>query len=441
MNDVAAKYTSRSRVEYLLLVGSIALIGADRIDLFVGRGPFTMTPFLLLAPLVIFTVIFPKWLGGNNCLTIARRQKPFLGMLAIFLFFALLSILFGIDPERGIVAFANLLLVSLFGYCISLRILVAPDRERLIITSITCSIIIYTLFCLAEGVAWSQGLFMLPDQPPTSWIERTFAAIREGDLMPRLDGTTIDPNRAGFVLSMYLALLDWFAPRSRYSSMLRIAIVLLIFLTLSKSAILCLFVYCVFSKNLWKRLASKTAMKWLAAIVIGSLFLYAVMPQVTGSLVEAWNISDLISQRLSMDSGSSGQSHVELIQRGFEIWETSAKTVFMGIGYGSAPKVLSDILNTTSKNSNFHCLYITVLAEMGLPAFVLMMLLLLCPIVRSKGMAHVVFAIMVFNISYQTPVEPIFWVNLALIWSSSYRNLSWLQNIRKDVVLTASSLR
>ena len=41
------------KLEYIFLVGSIALIGADRIDLLGGRGFFRLTPFLFFASLVV----------------------------------------------------------------------------------------------------------------------------------------------------------------------------------------------------------------------------------------------------------------------------------------------------------------------------------------------------------------------------------------------------
>jgi len=41
------------KVEYICVVGSIGLIGADRIDLLAGYGPFRLTPFLVFASLVV----------------------------------------------------------------------------------------------------------------------------------------------------------------------------------------------------------------------------------------------------------------------------------------------------------------------------------------------------------------------------------------------------
>ena len=53
------------KLEYVCLVGSIALIGADRIDLFGGYGFFRLTPFLFFASLVVLIRLF--------CRGIARK--------------------------------------------------------------------------------------------------------------------------------------------------------------------------------------------------------------------------------------------------------------------------------------------------------------------------------------------------------------------------------
>src|ERR1035441_2328725 len=111
------------KLQYICLVGSIGLIGADRIDLFAGHGPFTLTPFLVLAPLVLLIQLLRVGLRGTFHLTIRppiRRQIPFLAALVLFSLFALASVPFGLDPERGLMAFADLLLVSTLGYCISM---------------------------------------------------------------------------------------------------------------------------------------------------------------------------------------------------------------------------------------------------------------------------------------------------------------------------------
>jgi hypothetical protein len=69
------------------------------------------------------------------------------------------------------------------------------------------------------------------------------------------------------------------------------------------------------------------------------------------------------------------------------------------------------------KYSNFHDLYVSLLAELGLPAFLLFLILLGYPIFGREGAAPWIAAIAIFNVFLQGFLEPIFWVALALAWS------------------------
>jgi len=87
-----------------------------------------------------------------------------------------------------------------------------------------------------------------------------------------------------------------------------------------------------------------------------------------------------------------------------------------GIGFAGAPRVLGDFFGD-NKYGNFHSLYVSVLAELGLPAFLLFMIVLGYPIIGRKGAASCVAAIAIFNVALQSYMEPLFWVALALVWS------------------------
>jgi hypothetical protein len=418
------------KLQYIFLVGSIGLIGADRIDLFGGRGPFILTPFLVLAPLVVLVHLLRAGLRGRLHLAITppiRRQVPFLAASSLFLLFCFASIPLGLDPERSVVAFCDMLLLAVLGYCISLQILAEPAQERLIVCSVMFALLVYVIFCIGECIAWTHGV-VIDAQRSGPWLELTFAPSTLGPWVPTLAGTTFDSNRSGFVLTMYLVLLDRFAAKSRYTPVLRFAIALLVLLTLSRSGTLCWLAYYLSSSTFWTRLVSRRVLVRIAAIAIVSSLLCVVYEKEIVGLAEAWEISDAVSAKMSMDQGSSGESHILLIQRGFETWLTSTKTIVAGIGFAAAPKVLEDFFGN-DKRGNFHNLYVTALAEMGFPAFLILMFLLVYPIIGRKGAASGMAAIMVFNISYQSHTEPVFWLVLALLWSYERRGspaLRWL---------------
>lgn len=406
------------KLQSICLVVCIGLADADRIDLLGGHAPFKLTPFLVLAPLVLFIGILrvkPTRMFRLTVTPALRRQTPFLVAGSLFLLLTLSSIPIGLDPERGVVAYCDLLLVTGLGYYISLQVLEEPARERLIIKSVSFGLAMYLFFVVGEFIAWTHGILMT-DQGGGSWLQSTFAPSTLGPWAPTLSGTAYDANRSGFVLTMYLALIDRFAAKSRYASLFRLTIPILILLSLSRSGALCWLAYQVFSRDFWARLMSRRMLIRVAAIAIISSLMFAMYQKELAQLAAAWEISTAVSAKMSMDSGSSGESHILLNERGLQTWLSSTKTVISGIGYGAAPKVLADFFGD-DKRGNFHSLYVTTLAEMGLPAFLVLLFLLGYPMVRRTGAVPCIAAIMVFNISYQTETEPMFWLMLALLWS------------------------
>jgi hypothetical protein len=352
-----------------------------------------------------------------------QRQRQFLTPLALFLFFVLASVPFGLDPERGTVLFVGLLLVAGLGYCISALILAEPAQGKLIVRSVGFSLILYLVFCVGECISFSHGVYLSENQTLT-WQQSVFAPMWLGHVVPRLSGTTVDPNRAGFLLTMYLILLDRFTARSRLTFVLRCAIAIFVLLTLSRSAILCWLVYNLLSRGLWARLASRRSVAVLAAAAVILSFAVITYHQEIEDLAAAWDISEAVFEKMDMSEGSSGGDHIALIQRGLEVWQTSPQTAILGIGFGAAPKVLSDFFGT-DKYGNFHCLYVSVLAESGPIAFLLLMFILCYPAIARKGTVSCILAIMAFNLSYQSHMEPLFWLVLALLWSFEQRERSW----------------
>jgi hypothetical protein len=411
-------------LEYIFLVASIALTGADRIDLLWGHGFFRLTPFLVFASLAVLIHLLRMVLRGRFKVAIRppfRRQLPFLVVLALFLFLAFTSTILGWDPQHGLVALCGLVLVSVLGYCVSARILADPAPEKLVLRSVTLAMIVWLIFCVGGYIAWTHGATRLQEEASVS-IESMFAPTASLFWIPRLSGYCLDANRAGFILVMYLALLDQFVTQTRYTRVLRFAIGFFILLAVSRSAMLCWLAYCLFSTVFWKRLITRrTALRVATLALVCSVVGLVYRKEIAG-LVELWQLSDIVSDRLSNEQGSTAESHLQLIQRGFDTWTTSTRTVVAGIGYQGASRVLNDFFQD-NKYGNFHDLYVTLLAELGLPAFLLFMILIGYPIVGRKGAASFVAAIAVFNVFLQSYLEPIFWIALALVWSFERKGL------------------
>jgi hypothetical protein len=417
------------RLEYAFLIGSLALIGADRVDLLLGKASFRLTPFLVCASACVFLRLSMIAMQGRLDHTISppmHRQIPYLAGLAVFIFLASVATIFGMDPQRGLMALADLILISILAYCISLRLLADPAPEKLILRSISFGLFVYLVFCIGESIAWKYGIIQT-EEGGGSWLENTFAA-KTLFWVPRLSGFTIDENRSGFILVMYMALLDRYVPKSRYKSFLRYAIAVFILLAVSRSAMLCWFAYWLFSKASWSRTNRPRIASWGAGIAIASLLIGFAYHKEIGDALYVWDVSDIISDRLSGQEGTSGGDHIRLIKRGFDTWLSTPHTMATGIGLASAPKVLGDFFGD-DKYGNFHCLYVTILAELGLPAFLVLMVLLAYPMIGRKSATASIAAIMVFNAPYQSHMEPIFWLMLALVWSYESKTHSQLHSL------------
>jgi hypothetical protein len=406
-------------LEYSCLVASIALIGADRIDLLGGRGSFRLSPFLAIAAIAVFLrlviITFERRLFIVST-PLIRRQTSFLVVLVVFLLLTSISTIFGLEPARGLLQLADVILVSVLGYFVSVEVLAEPARERLILHAVSYGLIVYMVFCIGQCIAWTYGIAQDVDQGTGSGIATLFAPSSSLFWVPRFSGSAIDPNGAGFGLVMYLVLLDAFVPKSRYTRMLRFAIALFVLLALSRSAILCWGAYYVFSQAFWKQLTLRRIMPLLVAPLVLCSLLWVTHKNEILKMVELWQVSDMISDRLSAGEGSSGGDHVKLIQRGLETWSSSARTMVVGIGLGAEPRVLADFFGD-DKHGNFHCLYVTVLAGLGLPAFIVLLILFGYPVIANEGVTPGIAALAAFNVPYQAHTSAMFWLILALLWA------------------------
>lgn len=429
------------KLEYICAVGSLAFIGADRIDLFAGHGFFKLTPFLFLASLGVFIQLLTVALRGKSEFRITpsvRRQIPFLLLLGIFLFLSALSTIFGLNPDRGIVALCNLALLAGLGFFVSMRIATDPEREKLMTRSITLGMAVWLMFCIAGYIAWSQGFLRFEEEPSTS-IETFFAPTSTIlSILPRLSGVSMDANRAGFVLVMYLALLDQVGERTRYARFLRYVITFFLLLTASRSALLCWLAYYASRREFWKRWANPRAAVGAVMVAAIGLATMAVYRQEVSQLIDLWNISDVVSERISSQQGTSGEDHIELIKRGIETWSRSPYTMLAGIGFAGSPRFLGDFFGD-NKYGNFHCLYVSFLAELGLPTFLLFMVILFYPLVGRRGTLPCITAIAIFNIALQSYMEPVFWVTLALMWSLEEKRYSTRVFAGNEAAMPASN--
>src|SRR5262249_15551926 len=120
------------------------------------------------------------------------------------------------------------------------------------------------------------------------------------------------------------------------------------------------------------------------------------------------------SHRLSTSEGSA-QSHLALIERGLSDATGSVPTALIGFGYGNSHLVLQDVF-PGNKYGNFHSLYVSLFAESGVVALLLIVVLMLTPLIAGGPFRPLIAGAVVFNLLYQTPTEPAFWFALSASW-------------------------
>lgn len=398
-----------------LLVLALVALGADRLNWSVGGEAMHWTLFLLVAPLAWLVAWSRDRLqasGDVGAFVSARRQLwvP----LAAYLFFAAVSVQLGLDPEAGNLRLLGLAVVCALGYWLAARLLASSHRSSLVLWGVGLALALYLFASLGQIL-----YFYLEDLTDT--VPALFEPWGVASFCPRITGQCADPNRAGFLLLVYIVLLDRWARGSRLAQWLHAVAALFLLLTLSRSALVSWAVYELWSPALRRRLCSRrfvlTAL--LAVLALGGLLVrHAAWSR---QLSDEWNLPQIVDERSSWTEGS-GATHLWLLQQGAETWMTSPKTFLVGIGFGSADHVLGRFF-LDDRHGNFHSLYLSTLAESGILAFAPLLALLLGPALLRQNALRPICAIALFNVTYQVQMEPSFWLILTVLWAAAPRLL------------------
>ena len=393
----------------LLLCTWIALLGADRIDLFGGAVPVVVTPFLAMTPLVM-VVEGVRRIRRRDPVRASSRTRWYILFSLLLLATVVLSV-FGSGDTATSAARAVLLVAQMLG---TLAVaMLASDRldfERLLARGAAFGLVLYGVFDVLELLAYvGRQSEMLHLGPISIWL----APFTYG-IVPRLAGPVNDPNRGGFVLLAYLFLVTVFGERGTMRRLGVAAGIVLLPLTISRSALVAGAVtYAVaLLEPRWRRISPRVLLAGLVALSVTTTALL-----VSPGLREFVTVSAApLAGRLDFQE-QSAQDHFTLLERGLDVVSVSGARAATGIGYGSAYLVLQDIF-PGNRYGNFHSLYVSMLAESGVFALVLTVLLLAVPMFRASRFRSVVAGAAVFSVFYQATSEPIFWFLLCLAWMS-----------------------
>jgi hypothetical protein len=387
-----------------LLVFWIATMGADRIDLLGGKGPVTLPPYLVLMPLVVLLEV--PALAAMRRVEFRREGQVYLLLAAVLAALAMASAVGSTEPVlsgRRAVLLAFQLFSLLF---VAVVLANRPDPVRLLLRGAWLGLAVSFTFNLVQIAVWLDN----PSAVGGGVID--VVPGRFGSLMPRPAGQTVDPNRGGMVFVVFLFILYRFGKPSRARRWATAGTLLSLLLTLSRSA--ALGALGVLGTALMERRRLRiTRGRVVGALVAATAGTLGVVLIPGASDVLAVVLAPFTERFSTRDSGNS--LHFQLVERAFEVAGRSWKNALIGIGYGNSATVLTDLLPGT-KYANFHSMYGTLLAEMGVVALLVAMVMMVYPAVRANPWRPVAVGFLFFNVFYQLVAEPSFWLVLSFAW-------------------------
>lgn len=393
-----------------LLMFWIALIGADRIDLLGGRGPVVLTPFLAVTPIVVL-VEARRRLHTARPVTVSPYLVGYAAVAAALFCTVLLSVLGA--PELRVSASRAFLLIADVVGTLAVTVMVADRKDllRVFARGATLGVAIFLAFDVAELLYWiGRGVELVRIGPVLISLS-DFGSLGS---VPRLAGPVGDANRAGFLLLFYTTIVALGEHRRGLRQVTVGLCVVMLLATLSRSSML------GGAATLATALLSRRVRVGPAPFAAASLAVAAVAvvlmakPNVLGNGTDI--LSSPVYQHLTVGEGSA-KGHVELIRRGIQEATHSVSRATIGLGYGNAFAALRDVF-PGNKYGNFHSLYITIFAESGVFALLLMLVLLLTPLLTGGVWLPLVVGAVCFNTFYQALAEPAFWLLLALAWAA-----------------------
>ncbi len=392
----------------LLIILLITFAGADRINFGVNiTDAFILTPFLVLSVIyLLFTILF---FMRNIKLNWLIDNQFFLLSFTLFLSLVIMSAVFSpevIMSSKRIV----LLFIIIIIFIIILSEYSAPQINSILIYSSIAGSILFLIF---------NGLLL------TTWLRIIQIDLAQIDLIPdtiayyipRLGGFSGDVNRGGFVLSFYTYILWVNRKKIRFSGFLLCINLLMLFLTLSRSTYLLLFILFLSYALLFQRHLFN--IEFMSYLLIPLLVLIVGLIQMDNiGIIE---IEPVIEERLSITSekGTSANIHFDLIAKGTKLILADMKYFFFGIGHGVSYLLTDGYYWSGTKYGNFHSQYLSIFIENGVFAFFsFLFFTLIYPIYLGKKNIYLplLIALIFFNIFYQLTNEPTYWLVILLFY-------------------------
>ncbi len=392
----------------------IAFIGADRINLLSSNFEyFNFTPFILIAFVYILLILVFhisnlnfRWLYNNDL------SLVFFFLMIIFI---LISILISQDYMYSIKRVIFLLFI-LLTFIFSFSYFSKNDINRLVYNGAILGSFFFLIFNLLMIYLWLN--FLDYENLYIDLIPNKISYF-----IPRLGGYSLDVNRGGVVLFFYTFFI--FNYKKTFISKIFIAInVITLFFTFSRTVYILIFFtliyYMFFNAN---RQAILKMLKYFLLTFIIGVFILLYLDSI--KLIE---LSSLIEERFNIDWELSRQTssgiHLRLIYEGLQTALTNLKILILGNGFGTSFLLIKGYYWSGTKYANYHSMYITLLVECGLFAFISSFFYtFIIPLFNKHKNIYmpIVFGLFFYNIFYQLILEPVFWFIIFIYYYENYK--------------------
>ena len=385
-----------------LLVLWMALIGAVRLDLAGGALPVTLSPFLVLTPLLVGALALRRFRRAQP-VVIEWASLGYLQFVSLFFAAAGASTFLSLDADATLARSA--LLILQFGGATAIALMIHDDTEAIDALR-TGAVLGVALFVVMDVLAVFSFAGVLPKELSLGGPTLRLDSYGYAGIIPRLSGTVLDPNNAGLVLLIYAFL----APRVRGTA------IVLMLLTLSRSAVLAgLTLAAVAAWQSGVLNVHAPVRRLLLVLTLAGAGVIAVARS-PGAIESTARLIAPFAERFGAgEEGNSASDHRALIVRAADEGSRTIPRAVFGLGWGASYVVLQDLF-PGNRYGNFHSLYGTAFAEAGAVALVALLALLLVPLMRETQWRPAVAGFIVFNLFYQSTTEPVFWLILALAW-------------------------
>lgn len=386
----------------------IAVLGIDRIDFFRGDGPFILTPFLLLSPILLFVLMINFFNRPNLKFRVDLNGWTFYLLMGSILSILLLSLLFSND-----VSMSAKRMVLLMYQIIVLVVFSKMWCPRILLKGAYIGFFIFMLFNIILTANWiylHTGLLTYIDFGPIFDL----TPITIGPLTTRFCGFARDPNYGTFFLGVFFYIIYKYGKNSLFYKLIIFLLIFSAIFSLSKSGgasffLMILFILCTDRKHINYKAT-------ISIVFLSAFFMVIFLIFLHGFSLNQYSI-DIIAiakEITSVGEGTSGGTHLILLSRGVDVAFDSIKNLLLGVGIFAPQEVLFDIF--PEEYANFHSIYMSFLAESGLISLMLFLLLLFYPFAAKSRHSALIVLIAMFGIFYQVHLSPIFWWALILVW-------------------------